>query len=31
MPLSEYNRPRPGALQAVKVPVIHEAAFRLMR
>jgi SAM-dependent methyltransferase len=28
VPLTEYNRPRPGALQAVKGPVIYEAAFR---
>jgi SAM-dependent methyltransferase len=28
VPLTEYNRPRPGALCAGKVPVIYEAAFR---
>jgi SAM-dependent methyltransferase len=28
VPLSEYNRPRPGQLRAGKVPVIYEAAFR---
>jgi len=31
VPFSEYNKPRPGALQAGKVPVIYEAAFRLLR
>jgi SAM-dependent methyltransferase len=28
VPLTEYNRPRPGALPAAKGPVIYEAAFR---
>jgi SAM-dependent methyltransferase len=28
VPLTEYNRPRPGALQARTGPVIYEAAFR---
>jgi SAM-dependent methyltransferase len=29
VPLTEYNRPRPGALPARTVPVLYEAAFRL--
>jgi hypothetical protein len=28
VPLTEYNRARPGALPAAKGPVIYEAAFR---
>jgi SAM-dependent methyltransferase len=28
VPLTEYNRPRPGALSVGTVPVIYEAAFR---
>lgn len=28
VPLTEHNRPRPGALPAGRVPVIYEAAFR---
>jgi ubiquinone/menaquinone biosynthesis C-methylase UbiE len=28
VPLTEYNRPRPGALATGAVPVIYEAAFR---
>jgi len=28
IPLTEYNRPRPGTLQAGAVPMIYEAAFR---
>jgi len=28
VPLTEYNRPRPGSLQKVNGPVIYEAAFR---
>jgi hypothetical protein len=28
VPLTEYNRPRPGMLQASRAPVIYEAAFR---
>jgi len=28
VPLTEYNRPRPGSLQKVSGPVIYEAAFR---
>jgi SAM-dependent methyltransferase len=28
VPLTEYNRPRPGALPTGTVPVIYEAAFR---
>jgi SAM-dependent methyltransferase len=31
VPLTEYNRPRPGALPAGRVPVIYEAAFRCAR
>lgn len=29
VPLTEYNRPRPGTLATGAVPVIYEAAFRL--
>ena len=29
VPLTEYNKPRPGALPTGTVPVIYEAAFRL--
>jgi len=28
VPLTEYNRPRPGALSVGTAPVIYEAAFR---
>lgn len=28
VPLTEYNRPRPGSLRADNTPVIYEAAFR---
>jgi hypothetical protein len=28
VPLSEYNRPQPGALMTGALPVIYEAAFR---
>jgi SAM-dependent methyltransferase len=31
VPLTEYNRPRPGALPTRSVPVIYEVAFRLDR
>jgi len=30
VPLTEHNRPRPGALRAVGPPVIHEGAFRFV-
>jgi SAM-dependent methyltransferase len=31
LPVTEYNRPRPGALTAMTGPVIYEAAFRRAR
>ena len=31
VPLTEYNRPQPGLVQAGKLPVIYEAGFRLQR
>jgi ubiquinone/menaquinone biosynthesis C-methylase UbiE len=31
VPLTEYNRPRPGSLTARTAPVIYEAAFRARR
>ena len=31
VPLTEYNRPAPGALRGVGAPVIYEAAFRRRR